>query len=237
MHLSNFDDYQSYKLVAFYCGCTCVYFSTLLSALYFTNYLYSIGKYSFYPVIGVIIVAEYIKFLVGTFHFPKTQTGRYDGFTSTKRNNLWTRIREILKSSFIIVLMWFVYFFIAILFGAEVFSKHEETFMLSAVLCALTVFPVCLNLGSNSVISLLFGIKMTGDILRESLFCSYRYTLLGTWLGAFVIPLDWDRPWQVWPIPCASGAMLGFIVGNMVMLLSLLPKIIKSCYCKSGKKN
>ena len=22
-------------------------------------------------------------------------------------------------------------------------------------------------------------------------------TLLGSWLGAFVIPLDWERPWQV----------------------------------------
>ena len=22
-------------------------------------------------------------------------------------------------------------------------------------------------------------------------------TLLGAWLGAFPIPLDWDRPWQV----------------------------------------
>ncbi len=24
------------------------------------------------------------------------------------------------------------------------------------------------------------------------------WTCLGAWMGAFVIPLDWDRPWQVW---------------------------------------
>lgn len=27
--------------------------------------------------------------------------------------------------------------------------------------------------------------------------CSIIFTLLGAWLGAFPIPLDWDRPWQV----------------------------------------
>ncbi|RMX48178.1 hypothetical protein pdam_00015378 [Pocillopora damicornis] len=26
--------------------------------------------------------------------------------------------------------------------------------------------------------------------------CSIIFTLLGAWLGAFPIPLDWDRPWQ-----------------------------------------
>ena len=29
-------------------------------------------------------------------------------------------------------------------------------------------------------------------------------TVLGAWLGAFVIPLDWDRPWQVRKISSTS---------------------------------
>ena len=36
---------------------------------------------------------------------------------------------------------------------------------------------------------------------------------LGAWCGAMVIPLDWDRPWQKWPIPCVAGAVAGFGVG------------------------
>ena len=24
------------------------------------------------------------------------------------------------------------------------------------------------------------------------------FTVVGTWIGAFPIPLDWDRPWQVY---------------------------------------
>jgi hypothetical protein len=38
---------------------------------------------------------------------------------------------------------------------------------------------------------------------------------LGAWCGAMVIPLDWDRPWQKWPIPCVAGAVVGFGVGGV----------------------
>ena len=38
---------------------------------------------------------------------------------------------------------------------------------------------------------------------------------LGAWCGAMVIPLDWDRPWQKWPIPCVAGAVAGFGVGAL----------------------
>jgi phosphatidylinositol glycan class F len=55
--------------------------------------------------------------------------------------------------------------------------------------------------------------------------------VLGCWAGAFPIPLDWDRPWQVnqmpklskvliinimsqaWPLTPAFGATLGYIGG------------------------
>jgi len=36
------------------------------------------------------------------------------------------------------------------------------------------------------------------DATPEAYFqCSIVFTLIGAWLGAFPIPLDWDRPWQV----------------------------------------
>ncbi|CAG8506653.1 35474_t:CDS:2 [Gigaspora margarita] len=43
-------------------------------------------------------------------------------------------------------------------------------------------------------------------------------TVVGAWLGAIVIPLDWDRPWQVWPIPCVIGGFVGHIVGSIISL-------------------
>ena len=36
------------------------------------------------------------------------------------------------------------------------------------------------------------------DATPEAYFqCTIVFTLIGAWLGAFPIPLDWDRPWQV----------------------------------------
>ena len=40
----------------------------------------------------------------------------------------------------------------------------------------------------------------------------YIIVLLGTWLGCFVIPLDWDREWQIWPTSLVVGAYIAGII-------------------------
>lgn len=54
----------------------------------------------------------------------------------------------------------------------------------------------------------------------HSLRCSAG-ALFGTWLGAFVIPLDWDRWWQEWPLPCIFGAIGGFTIGLLESYVEL----------------
>jgi len=39
---------------------------------------------------------------------------------------------------------------------------------------------------------------------------------LGAWLGVIPIPLDWDQPWQAWPITVYYGSTIGWIVGTAV---------------------
>jgi phosphatidylinositol glycan class F len=227
------------KLVAFYSGITCVYFPVIMSILYFTDYLYSIGKYSFFPVIAVIVIIECGKYMIGSYHLVKGNTIRYDEryiIGSTKRNSTKNRMKDCMKSCLLIVIMITVYFTTAVLFGAEVFSKHEETFMLSVLLCVLTVFPGCLHMGANFVINLLFGQKPSNDILGTLILRNIQLTLFGTWLGAFVIPLDWDRAWQKWPIPCALGAILGFTAANLLMVINVVPKLTKRNSRKAGRK-
>ena len=41
-------------------------------------------------------------------------------------------------------------------------------------------------------------------------------SLAGAWMGAIPIPLDWDRPWQRWPVTCVAGADAGFAVGTVL---------------------
>ncbi|GLU21955.1 hypothetical protein SLE2022_380590 [Rubroshorea leprosula] len=37
--------------------------------------------------------------------------------------------------------------------------------------------------------------------------------LIGAWFGAWPMPLDWERPWQEWPVCVTYGAMVGYAVG------------------------
>jgi hypothetical protein len=39
--------------------------------------------------------------------------------------------------------------------------------------------------------------------------------MLGAWLGAIPIPLDWDRPWQQWPLTCVYGVLSGSTLGHV----------------------
>eukprot|EP01080_Neovahlkampfia_damariscottae_P007102 gene7102-11265_t len=51
--------------------------------------------------------------------------------------------------------------------------------------------------------------------LEERKFCLVAFCMcVGIWFGAFVIPLDWDVPWQKFPISLTHGSVLGFFVGS-----------------------
>ncbi|XP_057810375.1 uncharacterized protein LOC131024853 isoform X1 [Salvia miltiorrhiza] len=39
--------------------------------------------------------------------------------------------------------------------------------------------------------------------------------IIGAWFGAWPMPLDWERPWQEWPICVTYGAILGYLIGVM----------------------
>jgi len=55
------------------------------------------------------------------------------------------------------------------------------------------------------------------------------FSIIGAWIGAFPIPLDWDRPWQQWPISCIYGSLGGHILGLIICsIYSLFYKEKKS---------
>lgn len=37
---------------------------------------------------------------------------------------------------------------------------------------------------------------------------------LGAWVGAVPMALDWDRPWQAWPLALLVGSAVGFVAGG-----------------------
>ncbi|GMH37455.1 hypothetical protein BSKO_05328 [Bryopsis sp. KO-2023] len=116
------------------------------------------------------------------------------------------------------------------------------------VACGIPIsFLIIAALGGHSIrlwkgnfllavlLSLLVGIPLTRDVekpVQELLFARgfplkeahlkipIGFTVLGAWIGAFPIPLDWDRPWQAWPVSCCLGAIGGHFAGGVVYALS-----------------
>ena len=47
-------------------------------------------------------------------------------------------------------------------------------------------------------------------------------SLIGGWSSAFFYPLDWDRPWQLWPIPSVTCSYLGGLAALGLFLIKKL---------------
>lgn len=103
---------------------------------------------------------------------------------------------------------------IAVLFGAPLSEQSEETFCWALLVSHLVILPASSLLGTQLELIPKIFCSTWSDATPEAYFqCSITCTLVGAWIGAFPIPLDWDRPWQVWPIPCVIGAIVGYITG------------------------
>ncbi|TVU48529.1 hypothetical protein EJB05_08167 [Eragrostis curvula] len=46
--------------------------------------------------------------------------------------------------------------------------------------------------------------------------------VLGAWIGAWPMPLDWERPWQEWPICVTYGAVCGHLIGMVASLVLIV---------------
>ncbi|KAF5303136.1 hypothetical protein FQR65_LT19029 [Abscondita terminalis] len=186
-------------------------------ALNYTKKMYDIGKCTCLPLIALLAVGEIIKsnmqYLIVDHSLPRER------HIKQKKFSLYNKVK------------------VAVLFGAPFLSAHEETFMFSLLLTVLTTLPSCLYLGADTTISLLIDLTtFEGDVITEAIRQSICGTLFGAWLGAIVIPLDWDRPWQVWPIPCSLGAMLGYICSNIFIITKCSSKFERLLIKKSSGK-
>ncbi|KAF8858958.1 hypothetical protein BDZ45DRAFT_558592, partial [Acephala macrosclerotiorum] len=97
-------------------------------------------------------------------------------------------------------------FTLQILFGAPLTTHLPHTILSSAHLALLALFPLFYVHGTSAskwreIISLYSPI--------DEVFGGSLGALIGAWLGAVPIPLDWDREWQAWPVTVVTGAYIG----------------------------
>lgn len=111
-------------------------------------------------------------------------------------------------------------YLILILFGAPIGSYTMKTFMLAMNLSLLAVFPLLCNYRPadhdfNQCWSNLLTFQVA-KFYKNQIYMTAIGALIGCWLGVITIPLDWDRPWQAWPITLLAGGYMGGFVGNLV---------------------
>lgn len=190
---------------------TCIYLPSIITVISYKGLLYSLGNGSTFYVLLLIYVAELLK----SFYLNSNVVSK-----KVKSNKM--QVGDVINSGIFLLGVIFCFFVGMILFGAPVLDSHEETLMLSALLTLLTVFPLVANAGVESAMQLLFGVKhFSRDTIIEMLVNNALLTVCGAWLGAVVIPLDWNTPWQKWPIPCYLGAIGGHLLSNVLTVLKI----------------
>ncbi|KAL6254810.1 hypothetical protein P5V15_014144 [Pogonomyrmex californicus] len=212
------------RLLLSYCSFTCIYLSVILILVKFNDNLYNVGKYKFLPVLMILTFAEVIKLLFPMLQAEVPTIIKIEQRALSKTKRSWAKsLREVFKFSLTALVLSIVYYIIIVLFGAPVLTDHEETTMLVITLITLTFVPTSLHLGVDNALDILTGTySQKGNILADALRLNIQATILGTWLGATVIPLDWDRPWQTWPIPCIIGALLGYLIAYFITVIKTL---------------
>ncbi|KAF1331722.1 Phosphatidylinositol-glycan biosynthesis class f protein, partial [Globisporangium splendens] len=110
------------------------------------------------------------------------------------------------------------------------------------LLASLTVLPIamCLGLDLQEWIAVLINLRYVSRPPRQDcVMLTYFVVIsvrartpediflastaigaaLGAYVGALPIPLDWDRPWQQWPLTCVYGSLAGHALGIIASVM------------------
>ena len=113
------------------------------------------------------------------------------------------QVSSLVKAVLNFVMSTCLLFIVAVLFGVQPLISFEKTISWAAFMSAL-ILPL---------IPKDFMETVTGKTRNSKIIIS---TLIGSWFGAFVIPLDWATEWQVWPIPNTVMSVVGLAVGHFI---------------------
>lgn len=106
---------------------------------------------------------------------------------------------------------------VTVLYGAYFIENVEETLTFSILVASLALIRPLITLGPKAFQILLERLNWEDE---PDLQCVVIF--VGAWLGALPIPLDWDTPWQVWPLTCCIGAIFGEVCASVYLLTKLI---------------
>jgi phosphatidylinositol glycan class F len=112
-----------------------------------------------------------------------------------------------------------IIYLIAVTFGASLIEDFKETLFFSFFMTILCVAPIVLFVEHANMFSLFERLFLKNEFnnnLEQKCFQVSVNAIKGAWLGCLVIPLDWDRWWQSFPICCCIGALIGTFYGLLI---------------------
>jgi hypothetical protein len=87
---------------------------------------------------------------------------------------------------------------IAVLFGARIIAQFKSTWYGALFLSLVAITPGVLIFGHSTTDWVRVIVQHRIDHVEERhVYVPFLATLAGAWAGSVVLPLDWDRPWQV----------------------------------------
>ncbi|XP_038250387.1 phosphatidylinositol-glycan biosynthesis class F protein [Dermochelys coriacea] len=137
--------------------------------------------------------------------------------SSSKRISFAHKVTRFLKCCVFFFISCILFHGIIVLYGAPLIESVLETFLFAVLLSTFTTLHCLCMLGPNIQAWIrVFSKNGAMSIWDNSLQITTMCSIVGAWLGAFPIPLDWDRPWQIWPISCSLGATFGYVAGLII---------------------
>ncbi len=106
-------------------------------------------------------------------------------------------------------------YLIAFTFGAYLIENVYENLVFSifmSMVCVMPSFLYCEHKNALELVDRLFFKNGYQNRIEERLVTISYGAIIGAWFGALVIPLDWDRWWQEWPICSIFGSILGIFL-------------------------
>ncbi|KAM1196763.1 hypothetical protein ACFX2I_008450 [Malus domestica] len=103
----------------------------------------------------------------------------------------------------------------AIVLGAPAGIQYlPKTINWSLVMSLFTIAPAASVFGSSwTDWQRIFAFTKLIEPVDYMICLPAHGAVIGAWFGAFPMPLDWERPWQEWPICVSYGAIVGYLVG------------------------
>lgn len=202
----------------------------LVSMIYIHNMKSLLGIGKFWDLlIPIIFTGEILKLGLANYYGSNDKDAIQKKYGSNKKKNSFSAADTIL-AIFIQCGVVVLYGFSCILLGAPVLQDYEQTCVLSIILTLLTVSPLVFLLGAGGTLQVWFCEKVENIVKAEEVYISlYKYhaigAVVGAWVGSVVVPLDWDKDWQEYPIPNVIGALCGSGVATIISTTGVLHKI------------